>query len=64
VSNSACAHAPASHLGIALTPKVARIMERRPNPPGQHGAVTRRKVSDYKTQLLEKQRLRARRARR
>jgi len=39
-------------------------MERRPNPPGQHGAVTRRKVSDYKKQLLEKQRLRTRRARR
>lgn len=46
-------------LGIALTPKAARIMERRPNPPGQHGAATRRKVSDYKKQLLEKQRLRA-----
>jgi small subunit ribosomal protein S4 len=46
-------------LGIALTPKAARIMERRPNPPGQHGAVSRRKVSDYKKQLVEKQRLRA-----
>jgi small subunit ribosomal protein S4 len=46
-------------LGIALTPKAARVMERRPNPPGQHGATTRRKVSDYKKQLLEKQRLRA-----
>jgi small subunit ribosomal protein S4 len=46
-------------LGVALTPKAARIMERRPNPPGQHGAMMRRKVSDYKKQLLEKQRLRA-----
>jgi small subunit ribosomal protein S4 len=46
-------------LGIALTPKAARVMERRPNPPGQHGVPTRRKVSDYKKQLLEKQRLRA-----
>ena len=46
-------------LGVALTPKAARIMERRPNPPGQHGAATRRKISDYKKQLLEKQRLRA-----
>lgn len=46
-------------LGIPLTPKAARIMERRPNPPGQHGAATRRKVSDYKKQLVEKQRLRA-----
>jgi small subunit ribosomal protein S4 len=46
-------------LGIALTPKAARVMERRPNPPGQHGAATRRKVSEYKKQLVEKQRLRA-----
>jgi small subunit ribosomal protein S4 len=46
-------------LGIALTPKAVRVMERRPNPPGQHGASPRRKVSDYKKQLLEKQRLRA-----
>jgi small subunit ribosomal protein S4 len=46
-------------LGLALTPKAARIMERRTNRPGQHGATTRRKVSDYKKQLLEKQRLRA-----
>ncbi len=46
-------------LGIPLTPKAARVMERRPNPPGQHGAATRRKVSDYKKQLIEKQRLRA-----
>jgi small subunit ribosomal protein S4 len=46
-------------LGIAITPKAARVMERRPNPPGQHGATMRRKVSDYKKQLLEKQRLRA-----
>jgi small subunit ribosomal protein S4 len=34
-------------------------MERRPNPPGQHGASPRRKVSAYKKQLVEKQRLRA-----
>src|SRR4029079_2208885 len=46
-------------LGIPLTPKAARIMERRPNPPGQHGAATRRQVSEYKKQLEEKQRLRA-----
>ena len=31
-------------LGVALTPKAARIMERRPNPPGQHGATMRREV--------------------
>ncbi len=49
-------------LGIALTPKAARVMERRPNPPGQHGVAQRgrpRRVSDYKRQLVEKQRLRA-----
>lgn len=47
-------------LGIALTPKAAKVMERRPNPPGQHGgAKDRLKGSDYKRHLLEKQRLRA-----
>jgi small subunit ribosomal protein S4 len=45
-------------LGIPLTPKAARYMERRPYPPGQHGRAHRR-TSDYKLQLLEKQRLRA-----
>ena len=48
-------------LGIAITPKAARILEKRPNPPGQHGenAGSRRKISEYKKQLLEKQKLRA-----
>lgn len=46
-------------LDLPLTPKAARIMDRRPHPPGQHGATPRRKVSEYKRQLLEKQRLRA-----
>lgn len=50
-------------LGIALTPKAARVMERRPNLPGQHGAEQQRgrprRASDYKRQLVEKQRLRA-----
>ena len=45
-------------LGIALTPKAARHLERRPYPPGQHGR-RRRVTSDYKARLLEKQRLRA-----
>src|SRR5919109_3077612 len=46
-------------LGIALTPKAAKYMERRPYPPGQHGAQKKhRRGSDYKQQLLEKQRLR------
>lgn len=48
-------------LGVPLTPKAARIMARRPTPPGQHGLDARanRKISVYKAQLLEKQRLRA-----
>jgi small subunit ribosomal protein S4 len=45
-------------LGIALTPKCVRYLEARPYPPGQHGRA-RKKGSDYKTRLLEKQRLRA-----
>ena len=46
-------------LGIPITPKASRIMERRPNPPGQHGPMMRRsKMSEYKRQLIEKQRLR------
>jgi len=48
-------------LGIPLTPKAVRYMERRPYPPGDHGANQRRftKMSDYKRQLMEKQRLKA-----
>ena len=49
-------------LGIPLSPKTERILERRPYPPGEHGktqAMRRRKMSPYKQQLLEKQRLRA-----
>jgi small subunit ribosomal protein S4 len=45
-------------LGIALTPKSARYLERRPYPPGEHGR-GRKQTSDYKVRLLEKQRLRA-----
>lgn len=45
-------------LGVALTPKAARLMERRPTRPGQHGR-GRTRDTDYKTRLLEKQRLRA-----
>lgn len=46
-------------LGIALTPKAARFMERRPYAPGQHGRARRRQESDYAVRLKEKQRLRA-----
>jgi small subunit ribosomal protein S4 len=45
-------------LGIALSDKAARIMEKRPNPPGQHGAKAGRKLSDYGKHLMEKQRIR------
>jgi small subunit ribosomal protein S4 len=45
-------------MGIALSDKAARIMEKRPNPPGQHGGKAGRKLSDYGKHLLEKQRIR------
>jgi small subunit ribosomal protein S4 len=45
-------------LGISLTPKAQKYMERRPYGPGQHGQRKRRRPSNYGTQLLEKQRLR------
>ena len=45
-------------LGIALSDKAARILEKRPNPPGEHGSKMRRKMSDYGRHLLEKQRFR------
>ena len=45
--------------GIPLTRKAERIMERRPQPPGQHGVGRRpSKQSDYARQLAEKQRIR------
>jgi len=46
-------------LGIALTPKAARYMEKRPYAPGEHGRTKRRTESDYAVRLREKQRLRA-----
>ncbi len=49
----------ARRLGISLSPKSEKYLERRPNPPGQHGPNRRRgKQSDYGRQLTEKQRLR------
>jgi len=49
----------ARRLGVAITPKSEKYLERRPNPPGQHGPTRRRgKQSDYGRQLTEKQRLR------
>jgi small subunit ribosomal protein S4 len=46
-------------LGVALTPKAARYMEKRPYAPGEHGRTKRRQDSDYAVRLREKQRLRA-----
>ena len=45
-------------LGIALTPKAARYMEKRPYAPGEHGRTKRKADSDYAVRLREKQRLR------
>lgn len=46
-------------LGVGITPKGGRILQRRPNPPGQHGGSRTRKLSDYAIQLREKQKARA-----
>ncbi|MDQ0575543.1 30S ribosomal protein S4 [Agromyces albus] len=46
-------------LGVALTPKAARYMEKRPYAPGEHGRTKRKTDSDYAVRLREKQRLRA-----
>lgn len=47
-------------LGVAITPKAVKYMEKRPYPPGQHGPAKggRPPKSEYGKQLLEKQRLR------
>jgi len=46
-------------VNIYGTPKFDRLLERRSDPPGQHGArQARRKISDYGLQLIEKQKLR------
>ncbi|MDQ4491483.1 30S ribosomal protein S4 [Sinomonas sp. ASV486] len=46
-------------LGLALTPKAAKYMERRPYGPGEHGRARKKQDSDYAVRLREKQRLRA-----
>jgi small subunit ribosomal protein S4 len=45
-------------LGIRMTPKAGKVMDKRNYAPGQHGRRRRSKQSDYGMQLLEKQRLR------
>jgi small subunit ribosomal protein S4 len=44
-------------LGISLT-GTGKELDKRPYAPGQHGANTRRKISEYGLQLQEKQKLR------
>ncbi len=46
-------------LGIPLTPKAAKYLEKRPYAPGEHGRSKRKQDSDYAVRLREKQRLRA-----
>ncbi|GAA1050472.1 30S ribosomal protein S4 [Arthrobacter russicus] len=46
-------------LGIALTPKAAKYLERRPYGPGEHGRARKKQDSDYAVRLREKQRLRS-----
>lgn len=46
-------------LGIGITEKGQRILNKRPFPPGQHGpGARRRQISDYGVQLMEKQKAR------
>jgi small subunit ribosomal protein S4 len=45
----------ARRLGFAFTSKDARILQRRPTPPGQHGQGRRGRMSEYGLQLQEKQ---------
>jgi small subunit ribosomal protein S4 len=46
-------------LNIALTEKAQKVLNKRPFPPGQHGpSARRRQLSDYGTQLQEKQKAR------
>lgn len=44
-------------VGIPLTRKASKWMDRKPGAPGMHRSRFSRKVSDYGRQLLEKQRL-------
>ncbi len=47
-------------LGIGITEKGQRILNKRSYPPGQHGgpSARRRQISDYGLQLMEKQKAR------
>lgn len=43
---------------IFASPKLSKLLEKRPHGPGMHGANRTGKASEYKKQLLEKQKLR------
>ncbi len=45
-------------LGVVLPGLSRKSVERRPYPPGQHGASRRRKISNFGQQLAEKQKIR------
>ena len=45
-------------LGVNLPGLSRKSMEKRPYPPGQHGKVGRRKLTEFGRRLLEKQKLR------
>ena len=47
-------------IAMAASPKYQRILEKRPHPPGQHGARKgRKKIGAYGSRLFEKQKLKA-----
>ncbi len=48
----------ARSLGLAITPKTQKVLDRRKFGPGQHGQDRKKSASVYKQQLVEKQRLR------
>lgn len=52
-------HKACRRLGVSVCGAVNCPLGRRPNPPGQHGAGRRQKVSPYAQQLIETQKLRA-----
>lgn len=45
-------------VNIYANPKFDKLLDRRPHAPGVHGAGRRGKASEYKKQLMEKQKLR------
>ncbi len=48
----------ARSLGLAISQKTQKVLDRRNFPPGQHGQARKKSASVYKQQLVEKQRLR------